>query len=279
MIFSFLPTLACFYCFYLSLNERKNQLISVFFIGSGRIAAHLAEAFSKTDIELKGVHSRTPSNAKAFAEKYQIPFFEDIQNIPKDADVYILAVNDDQIEFVSSLIHVNGIVAHCSGLKDLNSIKNSANKAVIWPLQSFSKDKKLNFKEIPILLEANSDENYRIIEALTERISHKLIECSCEKRMFYHLAAVFVNNFSNHLFVQAEEILTQQNLDYKLLLPLMKESIEKLNYLSPKDAQTGPASRGDESTMSKHLNLLSENKTAKEIYTLLSHSIQNHQNK
>lgn len=279
MIFSFLPTLSCFYCFYLSLNERKNELISVFFIGSGRIAAHLADAFSKTDIELKGVHSKTLTHAQAFADKYQIPVFENIHQIPNNIDVYILAVNDDQIELVSSLINVNGIVAHCSGLKDLNSIKNSENKAVIWPLQSFSKDKKVNFKEIPILLEANSDENYRIIEALSERISHKLIECSSEKRRFYHLAAVFVNNFSNHLFVQAEEILSQQNLDYKLLLPLMKESIEKLNFLSPKDAQTGPASRGDESTMANHLNLLSENKTAKEIYTLLSHSIQNHQNK
>ncbi len=279
MIFRFLPTLACFYCFYLSLNERKKQLISVFFIGSGRIAAHLADAFSKTDIELKGVHSKNHSNAKAFADKFQIPYFEDIQQIPKNVDVYILAVNDDQIELVSSLINVNGIVAHCSGLKDLNSIKKSENKAVIWPLQSFSKDKKVNFKEIPILLEANSDENYRIIEALTERISHKLIECSSEKRRFYHLAAVFVNNFSNHLFVQAEEILSKQNLDYKLLLPLMKESIEKLNYLSPKESQTGPAARGDESTMAKHLNLLSENKTAKEIYSLISHSIQNHQNK
>ena len=261
------------------MNERKNELISVFFIGSGRIAAHLADAFSKTDIELKGVHSKTLTHAQAFADKYQIPVFENIHQIPNNIDVYILAVNDDQIELVSSLINVNGIVAHCSGLKDLNSIKNSENKAVIWPLQSFSKDKKVNFKEIPILLEANSDENYRIIEALSERISHKLIECSSEKRRFYHLAAVFVNNFSNHLFVQAEEILSQQNLDYKLLLPLMKESIEKLNFLSPKDAQTGPASRGDESTMANHLNLLSENKTAKEIYTLLSHSIQNHQNK
>jgi predicted short-subunit dehydrogenase-like oxidoreductase (DUF2520 family) len=279
MIFSFLPTLTCFYRFYLSLNERKNQLISVFFIGSGRIAAHLAEAFSKTDIELKGVHSKTPTHAQIFADKFQIPFFENIQQIPKDADVYILAVNDDQIEVVSSQISVNGIVTHCSGLKDINSIQGSENKAVMWPLQSFSKDKKLNFKEIPILLEANSDENYRIIEALSERISHKLIECSSEKRKYYHLAAVFVNNFSNHLFVQAEEILSQQNLNYKLLLPLMIESIEKLNYLSPKEAQTGPAARGDESTMKNHLDLLSENKTAKDIYSLISHSIQNHQNK
>ncbi len=257
----------------------KNQLISVFFIGSGRLAAHLADAFSKTDIELKGVHSKTLSHAQAFADKYQIPVFEDILQIPKDIDVYILAVNDDQIELVSAQLNVNGIVAHCSGLKDINSIQNSKDKAVIWPLQSFSLDKKVNFKEIPVLLEANSDENYRIIEALLERISHKLIECSSVKRKYYHLAAVFVNNFSNHLFVQAEEILDQENLNYQLLLPLMKESIKKLSYLTPKEAQTGPAARGDESTIKNHLDLLSENKTAKDIYSLISQSIQNHQKK
>ena len=255
------------------MDKRNQQLISIFFIGSGRLASHLASAFKKTDIELKGVHSKDFSHAQDFGKKFQIPSFEFISEIPQDADVYILAINDDQIEIVSSQIQVNGIIVHCSGLKDLNSIQGEGNKAVMWPLQSFSLDKEIEFKQIPILLEANSEENYRIIEALCERISHHLIPCNSLERRWYHLAAVFVNNFSNHLFVQAESFLKTQNLDFQLLKPLMRETLEKLNQLTPLEAQTGPAVRGDEQTMKKHLDLLSENKTAKDIYSLISASI------
>ncbi|MFY8020860.1 MAG: Rossmann-like and DUF2520 domain-containing protein [Bacteroidia bacterium] len=256
------------------MDKRKQQLISVFFIGSGRIAVHLASAFEKTDIELTGVYSRNHQNAIAFGQKFDIPSFEHLNQIPQDSDVYILAISDDQIELVSSQINVNGILVHCSGLKDIESIKGVGHKAVMWPLQSFSLDKSVDFKQIPILLEANSEENYRIIEALCERISHHLIPCNSQQRQWYHLAAVFVNNFSNHLYVEAEAILQSQQLDFKLLLPLMKETVEKLNHLLPLAAQTGPAVRGDQQTIKKHLDLLSENKTAKDIYSLISKSIQ-----
>lgn len=250
-------------------------MISVFFIGSGRIAAHLAEAFAKTDIEVKGVHSKTPVNAKAFADKYKIQYFEEIHQIPLDVDVYFLAISDDHIENISNQLNVNGILVHCSGLKNMNIIQAEKNKAVFWPLQSFSKDRDINFHEIPILIEANSDENYRIIEAIADRISNHVVPCNSEQRQWYHLAAVFVNNFSNHLFNQAEHLISDQKLDFNLLLPLMKETVEKLKVLSPQKAQTGPALRGDSQTMKKHLDLLSENKTASEIYSLISISIQN----
>ncbi|WP_026777712.1 Rossmann-like and DUF2520 domain-containing protein [Polaribacter sp. Hel_I_88] len=227
---------------------------TILIVGKGNVATHLYNAFLNVDeIAVTQISSR------------------DLTNIPK-ATITIIAVSDDAIAKVSSKI-TNNFVVHTSGSVALNDLKNIKRKGVFYMLQTFSKDKKVDFKEVPFCLEAENKEDYQQLEFLAKSIGKKIYEISSEQRKTLHVAAVFVNNFTNHLFKIGNDICNTNNIPFEILHPLIKETVLKIEELSPENAQTGPAVRNDKKTIKNHLNLLDKNQ--QKIYKILTKSIQN----
>ncbi len=244
------------------------NMIKVILLGSGNVAAHLFHAFSKAnEIEVVQVFSRTVSND--FPEILQTSDFSKIA----EADVYIICVSDSAISSVSTQLQFkNRLVVHTSGSSDLNVLDSKNSRGVFYPLQTFTKNKEVDFYEIPICLETDSD--YKILEKVAKSISNNVHAISGEQRKALHVAAVFVCNFTNHLYQIGNEICLKNSIPFEILQPLIKETAEKIQSLSPSEAQTGPAVRNDQKTIEKHIDFLT-NENQKEIYKILTKSIQN----
>ncbi|MDX1364254.1 Rossmann-like and DUF2520 domain-containing protein [Arenibacter latericius] len=246
-------------------------MISIIILGSGNVAKHLFDTFlGQNEINILQVIGRNKDHLSYFKSKVEVS--NDFNTI-QDADLYLIAVSDDAIpEVAKTLRGKKGIVAHCSGSVPLKALDPINRRAVFYPLQSFSAGKKIDFKSVPICIEAENKNDLNLLEQLGNSISNNVQEVSSEQRKSLHLAAVFVNNFTNHLFHIGHEICEDNDLPFHILLPLIKETVKKLDYITPLNAQTGPARRNDRSTIENHLNQL-KTKNNKDIYTLLSKSI------
>jgi len=229
-------------------------MISILILGDGNVASHLYKAFSKVDTIVVAM-----KNSK------------NLTNIP-NADVTIIAVSDDAIAEVSSKI-ANSLVVHTSGSVAMTSLKSKGRKGVFYMLQTFSKDKIIEFSEVPFCLEAENEQDYALLATLAQSIGEKVYPVSSEQRKALHVAAVFVNNFTNHMYKTGSDICTEYKVPFAILEPLIKETAAKIESLSPAAAQTGPAIRKDQKTIKEHLALL--NKQQQEIYTIVTKSIQN----
>lgn len=244
-------------------------MISVVILGSGNVALQLIRAFLKIDtINLKQVYTRNQEDINTL--KDSINTTNDI-SLLKQADVTIIAVSDDAISSISSHIK-NSFVVHTSGSVDMKSLNNIGRKGVFYPLQSFSKKKKIDFKNIPICLESETNEDLLKLEKLVSLLQSKSYILSSHQRKKIHVAAVFANNFSNHMYTIANEICEKYNIPFDILHPLIEETSNKIKNLTPEKAQTGPAKRNDAETIENHLNLLSEKQ--QEIYLKITQSIQ-----
>lgn len=244
-------------------------MISVVILGSGNVALQLIRAFLKIDtINLKQVYTRNQEDINTL--KDSINTTNDI-SLLKQADVTIIAVSDDAISSISSHIK-NSFVVHTSGSVDMKSLNNIGRKGVFYPLQSFSKKKKIDFKNIPICLESETNEDLLKLEELVSLLQSKSYILSSHQRKKIHVAAVFANNFSNHMYTIANEICEKYNIPFDILHPLIEETSNKIKNLTPEKAQTGPAKRNDTETIENHLNLLSEKQ--QEIYLKITQSIQ-----
>lgn len=246
----------------------------IVFIGSGNVATHLAKALSDAGNKIVQIYSRTLGNAQSLAENFSADFTDNIQDIDPSADIYIFSVKDDVIaELLSKMPHARAIWIHTAGSVPMDIFSTfTENYGVIYPLQTFSKKRKINFSEVPVFIEGSSDSVCSIVENLAKSISQNVRFLSGEKRRHLHLAAVFACNFTNHMYVLAEEIIGKENIPFDVLNPLIKETATKATEISPKEAQTGPAVRFDEQVMAKHLQLI-DDEQIKEIYKLLSKSI------
>ena len=246
-------------------------MISVVIVGSGNVAKHLIKAFIRIDnINLKQVYTRNSKDEVLL--KNTVATTNDLSSI-KQADITIIAVRDDAIANISSQIK-NPLVVHTSGSVEMKALKNTSNKGVFYPLQSFSKQKEINFKNMPICLEAEHKHDLIKLEKLASLLQGDVYYLSSLQRKKIHVAAVFVNNFTNHMYTIAHKICDDHNVPFNILQPLIQETSQKIKNLSPKEAQTGPAIRNDEETIKNHLNLLTE--TQKELYLKITQSIQNH---
>ena len=246
-------------------------MIKVSIIGAGNVASHLYRTFSKTEqLEIIQVYNRNAAHLDFLndAEKK----VSDINKLKK-ADIYLLAIKDEAIgDFVTGLPDTKAMFVHCSGSMDLDILSGFENYGVFYPLQTFSKNKPVNFKEIPVCLEANSEENLEFLKKIAGLVSNSIFEVSSSQRRALHLSAVFVNNFTNHMYDLAAEYCRKNELPFKILQPLIKETAAKIETLTPHSAQTGPAIRNDKKTISAHLDMLEEDQ--KKIYTILTESIQ-----
>ena len=231
-------------------------MLQVNVIGTGNIASHLMDAFNNSD-----VISATQLNSR------------DLTTLP-NAAISIIAVSDDAIESVSSQLKTrNELVVHTSGTVSIDAIQTQR-KGVFYPLQSFTKGKEVDFNSIPLCLETASKADYELLEKLASSIGKKVYSIDSSQRKKLHLAAVFVNNFTNHMYQIGKDICDQHQVPFEILQPLIEETARKVKDLSPKDAQTGPAKRNDSSTIQNHLEQL--NLQQQEIYKLITKSIQEH---
>ena len=252
------------------------KMVSIVILGSGNVATHLLDAFIQADdVEIKMVYGRNLEALQTFADS--IPATSCIDNIPL-ADVYILAISDSSITEVSELLkHRAGLVVHTSGSESIKALKVKR-KGVFYPLQTFTKGKKVDFLKIPICIEATDSTDYELSESLGKAISKRVLPISSEQRKKLHLSAVLVNNFPNYLFTIAHEICAENDISFDLLQPLIFETVDKIQFLHPSKAQTGPARRNDIETIQRHLEQLT-NPLHKQIYLLMSESIKKHYEK
>lgn len=247
-------------------------MIKISIIGSGNVAQHLIQAFAKsTQVTVVQVLARNRSAIAQLIEASKI--ISDYKLLVK-ADLYIIAVSDDAIAAVSEqLPFKNEYVVHTSGSVPLEDLSDNNRKGVFYPLQTFTKGKEVNFRTIPLCLESQFIYDYDLLKRVGNAISDKLYTISSEQRKALHVAAVFVNNFTNHMYSIAGAICEENRISFDIMKPLLQETADKALLLSPEAAQTGPAIRHDQTTIEQHLSFL-EAPLQREIYQLITKSIQ-----
>ncbi len=246
-------------------------------IGAGNVAFHLAQTIKNAGMEVVQVYSRTEESASRLGNLLECAYTTDKTGISKDGDLYILSLTDKAIVDFSNELDLPGkIVVHTSGGLNMNVLEGMTRQyGVIYPVQTFSKVKEVDFKKVPLCIEAVNESVKKVLFDFAGKLSPDLYLLSTLQRRKLHIAAVFACNFVNHMYFIASEILKEENLPFDLLRPLIHETANKVNKLSPSVAQTGPAVRNDLQIIEKHLDLLSLSPGFQEIYRDLTESIKN----
>lgn len=252
-----------------------SEIKKIAFIGSGNVANHLSKALANADIKLVGFYGRNPKTTKELASKYQSKWGPVSKIIPLEVDLILISVPDHAMEEVLELIpSCTTLLAHTSGSLSMDVLQLTGERlAVFYPLQTFSKEKELDFSKIPLMLEANNENDLESLMELAQKISSKTFPISSLQRKKIHIAAVFAANFSNYLYHIAEDLLIKSDIPFEVIQPLIEETSEKIKMLRPLEAQTGPAMRNDRDTIDAHLKDLEELPAYHEIYKLLSEHI------
>jgi predicted short-subunit dehydrogenase-like oxidoreductase (DUF2520 family) len=252
---------------------KKKKKIVV--LGSGNVASHLAIALSKAGHTIVQVYSPTLAHARSLAIKIRSAATNRIDQIHMEADIYLLCVSDHAIPALAKKLRgLKGIVLHTSGTTAMLALNGMSKRVgVIYPLQTFSRSKKVDFSTITWLIESGDVFAEKAIKGLISDLGGTARKMDSVLRLKVHMAAVFACNFSNHCYALAEKLLGKDQVKLSLLMPLIEETVRKLNYGSPLEMQTGPALRGDKPTMQKHLQLLKNEPELKKLYELMSRGI------
>ncbi|MEJ7778159.1 MAG: DUF2520 domain-containing protein [Daejeonella sp.] len=251
--------------------------MNIVLLGSGNVATHLGRAFKMAGQTIVQVWSRDIDHARALADTLAAEAISAIDDVSPSADLYIISVKDEAIRPLAARLKVGDkLIVHTSGSTGLEALEGASSRTgVFYPLQTFSKSKAVDFRRVPIAIEANSVEDAATIRAIADRLSERVLELSSAQRKTLHVAAVFACNFTNHLFAVSQELLRADQLDFDLLRPLIAETAAKIQFNDPESVQTGPAFREDIETINSHIEMLRGNPELMEIYTKLSQSIVN----
>lgn len=252
--------------------------MDVSIIGSGNLAWHLAPALDNAGYVVREVYSRNPRHAEALTERlYQADVKASLDFSTSKSRLFIIATSDDAIQQVAMNIVLpdEATLVHCSGSQPLDILRFSAaaHTGVLYPLQSFSKSKRVDFRTIPVFVESSSPEAERLLMTMGKAISQKVRKITSEERKALHVAAVFASNFPNHMLAIAKSILQANSLEFDLVKPLIRETMEKALALDPASGQTGPAVRGDLQVLDRHMEFLQEDEKVAEIYRVISQHI------
>ena len=248
--------------------------MNVVLIGSGNVATHIAKALKAVDVNVTQVWSYHYQNASLLANEVNAVAIKELSEVDFDADICLIAIKDDEIvNIANQLKSFKGVIAHTSGSVSLAVFNNFEKFGVFYPLQTFSKNKEVNFSTIPLCVEANNEISLAVLKELANILSTNVVEVNSDKRKILHLAAVFACNFTNHLYALADDLLKANDLSFDLIRPLITETASKVQHALPFTVQTGPAIRHDEQTLKKHEELLNDHQELLEIYKILSNSI------
>ena len=248
--------------------------MQIAFIGAGRLATNLGLALLDAGHEIIGVYSRTMQSAEALAKRIGGKPVDRAEDLPMEADAYIIAVKDSALaEMIPAVTkgREHQVFMHTAGSMPMSMFQGMARHyGVFYPMQSFSKERLVDFVEIPIFVEANDAKAMEVIRQLAESITERIYQLSGDDRQYLHLAAVFACNFVNHCYAMSAEILEQHGMSFDVMLPLIDETARKVHQLHPLKAQTGPAVRYDENVIRHQLQLLREHPFMKELYERMS---------
>ena len=249
-------------------TEHNTTITSVIIIGTGSVAECFIQHFLTNGIiVLQQFGRKCP-------DKVQVPFTNNPNTLSLDADLYIIAVSDDAINDIAfRLPKVQGIIVHTAGSVSIDVLSRFEQYGVLYPLQSFSKGRKIDLRDVPFIVEGNTEEIQNRLSLFTEKIAKSVTIVPYSNRLQIHLAAVFASNFSNHMNTIAQKLLDDKNIAFSLLKPLLQETFDKILTTNPKDAQTGPAKRNDRNILEKHKEMLASNPNFQEIYQIVSKSI------
>jgi len=250
--------------------------MNIVLLGSGNVATHLSKALDHARHNILQIWSREKAHAKTLADEFGVPYTDTLDDLDRNADLYIISVVDDAIsELIGRLAALDdvpdGTFVHTSGSTSIDVFRESfANYGVFYPLQTFSKTKEVDFRDTPVLLEASDIFQLDLLKKIAFSISDRVEVATSAQRKSLHVAAVFACNFTNHLYSIAQQLLEDNDLDFDLIRPLIKETADKIQIHSPMEVQTGPAIRGDLSILKDHMKFLDDSKEWQEIYKLLS---------
>jgi predicted short-subunit dehydrogenase-like oxidoreductase (DUF2520 family) len=249
-------------------------------IGAGNVATHLVKGLVKAGIDIPVVYSRTLASAEILAQhapQAMVTNETDFRQLPP-AEAYLLAIPDQALSsfLQRAVFPENALVAHTSGTQSLELLATLAGveTGVFYPLQTFSKEKDVDWKQIPICVETSSATAEQTLLQLATVLSEQVVPMNGEARRKLHLAAVFACNFTNHLWGVAQDLLLKAELPVNLLEPLVQETVQKAFQFPPFSVQTGPARRGDLNTLEAHLELLQQEPLYRQLYQTLTKSIQ-----
>jgi predicted short-subunit dehydrogenase-like oxidoreductase (DUF2520 family) len=249
--------------------------MKVVIIGAGNVATVLGRKLKAANHEIIQVFTRIPEMATVLASELQANSCTSWSSIDKSADFYLVAISDNALEEISDHLELDDqLIAHTAGAISKEVLRGiSDNYGVLYPLQSLRKEMK-NIPDIPIMVDASNKKALQKLKEIAASVSSQVDESKDEQRLQLHLSAVFVSNFVNHLYVQSEKYCKSHQLDFKKLLPLIKETANRVQSYSPAEVQTGPAARFDSVTIEKHLDMLQADPSLKRLYELLTKSIQ-----
>lgn len=249
------------------------EIRSVFIIGSGNVATHLAIHLHQVGIVISGVLSRNIEHARKLAQQVHSRAFTDYDEIKvSHPDVILVSISDSNLEDLRNKLNTDIPVIHTSG-----TFSSPLYHGVFYPLQTFSIDRKIDLNTVPFLIEGRDEKLRKQLINLAQKLSSDVRLTSHEDRKNIHLSAVWVNNFVNHLIFKAKTLAVSNNVDFQLLIPLLEETVLKAIETDPFNAQTGPARRNDQLTIESHLSRLKD--IDYDLYYLLSKSITDTYNK
>jgi len=249
---------------------QKQKIKHIAIVGSGNTANVLAQLFYSHHFIIDSIVSRNTITGKYLANIVNSNFSSHFSILPSTQLILICTPDSEIASVVQQINNTEALVCHCAGSVDMDILNQFKNYGVVYPLQTLSKNLSKKDFEIPFLIEANTLENEILIQDFIDTNKQNKNVVTSKMRLQYHLAAVFANNFSNAMFMAAQQIAEIKNLDFNLLKPLILQTVEKIKDNLPSQVQTGPALRGDELTIHKHLELLKNEHLLEEIYTLVS---------
>ncbi len=254
----------------------EQRIGSIVLLGAGNVGYHLGRQLAAAGVRIEQVFSRQLPKAEALAQLIGAMATDDLNKIAPAADVYILAVHDSAIAEVAARLPVQDqLIVHTSGATPSTILQPYSSRwGVFYPLQTFSLAKPVDFERIPICVYANNTPDMALLTDLAQRLSPKVYSIDDAQRAILHVAAVFVNNFTNYLFQIAYDIMQKENLPFDLLRPLICETAEKVQVHPPREMQTGPAIRRDATTIAQHLAYLKAFPEYQHLYQMITESIQ-----
>lgn len=242
-------------------------------IGAGNLATNLGKALVRVGHEVVQVYSRTETSASALASVLNCTFTVQLADVVKSADIFIISVKDSVLPLVAEELKTGRegqLFVHTAGSMPLSALPFH-HRGVFYPMQTFSKNREVNFRKIPCFVEAEDENDLKRMKLMATDIADSVYELSSENRQYLHLAAVFCCNFANHCFALGAQLLQQHGcIPFSVMLPLIDETATKLHQLSPREAQTGPAVRWDTNVIDKQRKLLTDMPDVQQIYDLLS---------
>jgi predicted short-subunit dehydrogenase-like oxidoreductase (DUF2520 family) len=254
----------------------KDKIKRVTIVGAGNVGHNFGLAFKQAGYLIHEIYSRTQDSAVALSQRLNCNFTTDLSKLDPGADLYIIAVNDDALpSIIENFPFKDKLIVHTSGATALEVFegKGFSEYGIFYPVQSFSKEDTESLAPIPICVEANKKENEELLMSFARSLSMKVYQLNSEKRKALHVAAVFANNFSNHMYTIAEELLDEADISFDIIRPLIEKTAKKIHNRKPTSIQTGPAVRNDQKIIQKHLEHLKSHPDYKELYEAITANI------